>query len=115
MINAKGEFLDIVKKYKVIASNITIFDEQFKLRPLYSDEEYTNFLNLLDIEYDSGFGTQHLFGVIYCEDGVWMQRNEYDGSEWWEIYSYPSLLDSFDKSDVIKYERYVKLKNIQNV
>jgi len=35
-----------------------------------------------------------------------------DGSEWWNVYRYPDLRDVFDESDVIKYERSVKLKNI---
>lgn len=118
--NAKQEFLNITKDYKIIAVNIS-FGEQswndnseiFKLKPLYTQDEYDELLNFLDREYDAGYGGQELFGVIYCEDGVWMQRGEYDGSEWWDIFKYPELRDSFDESDVIKYERYLKLNQLK--
>lgn len=43
------------------------------------------------IEYDAGYGTQeinkHL--VIVFEDGSWLERAEYDGSEWWEYKDTP--------------------------
>lgn len=42
-----------------------------------------NFLNLLDFEYDDGYGTQELFGVIWFIDDTWGSRHEYDGKEWW--------------------------------
>lgn len=122
--NAKTEFLIMIKDNIVIASNIW-FDEydsdnidqinMFKLKPLYSIDDYNEFLKFLDREYDSGYGGQKLFGVIYCENGVWMQRGEYDGAEWWDIFKYPDLRDSFDESDVIKYERSEKLKKINNL
>lgn len=117
--NAKEEFLETTKDYKVIAANISFGDswseeeERFKLKPLYTKEDYQDLLKFLDREYDSGYGGQKLFGVIYCEDGVWMQRGEYDGSEWWNTFKYPSLRESFDEVDVIKYERSTKLKRIE--
>jgi len=123
-INAKNEFLDLTKNYKVIAAWIS-FDEtyshtttelfNFKLKPLYTNEEYEIFLNFLDRVYDNGYGGQELFGVIYCEDGIWMDRREYDDSEWWSIYQYPDLRDAFDETDVLKYERFKKLKRIEDI
>lgn len=117
--NAKNEFLSITNNYKVIAVNISFGyfnhdqDNGFKLKPLYTQDEYNELLKFLDREYDAGYGGQELYGVIYCEDGVWMQRGEYDGSEWWDTFKYPELRDSFDESDVIKYERYLKLNKIK--
>lgn len=113
--NAKEEFLNITENYNIIAANITFVDDEecHKLKPLYTKDEYNEFLNFLDREYYAGYGGQELYGVIYCEKGVWMQRGEYDGSEWWDIYQYPDLRESFDESDVVKYERYLKLKNIE--
>jgi hypothetical protein len=121
IVNAKEEFLKITKDYKVIAANIsfgdswTVEEDRFKLKPLYTKKDYENFLHFLDREYDSGYGGQKLFGVIYCEDGVWIDRGEYDGSEWYNVHKYPSLRESFDEVDVIKYERNKKLKRINNI
>ena len=95
MINAKEEFLKIVNDYKVIGASISFGDswseseERFVLKPLYTKKNFEDFLKFLDREYDSGYGGQKLFGVIFCEDGVWMQRGEYDGSEWWEYKELP--------------------------
>ena len=35
-------------------------------------------------EYDNGYGSQELFGLIIMKDNSWFERAEYDGSEWWE-------------------------------
>lgn len=115
--NAKKEFLMAINDNIVIAADVwfdTIEKESFKLKPLYSNDDYNDFLNFLDREYHAGYGGQELYGVIYCKNGVWLQRGEYDGSEWWDIFKYPDLRDSFDESDVIKYERSEKLKKIDN-
>lgn len=45
----------------------------------------------MGIEYDEGYGVQeineHL--VIVFDDGSWLERAEYDGSEWWEYKTVP--------------------------
>ena len=72
----------------------------------------------LDRYYNNGYGGQELFGIIYCEDGVWFERGEYDGSEWWNINKYPNMSNSFDNVDILRYERYkklIQLNSIQNL
>ena len=41
--------------------------------------------------YDAGFGWQEVACdlVIVFKDGTWLDRREYDGSEWWEHQSCP--------------------------
>lgn len=122
-MNAKDEFLAYTKDYKIIAANISfggynddsddIFE--FKLKPGYSVATFESFLDFLNRDYDPGYGGQELFGIIYCEDGVWLDRGEYDGSEWWHVSKYPDLREVFDESDILKYERSKKLKNIQKL
>ena len=115
--NAKEEYLNITKDYIITAAYISFndyVDDTFKLKPLYTKDEYDNFLKFLDREYHSGYGGQELFGLIYCEDGVWIKREEYDGSEWWNVMKYPDLRETFDEVDVLKYYRREKLKNIEN-
>lgn len=54
-------------------------------------EDETNFIRVLhSIDYDDGYGIQQLFGVIVFKNGTWMERREYDGSEWWEYYRVPT-------------------------
>jgi len=61
----------------------------------YTDSELTSFKAVLaSIDYDNGFGTQHLFGTIWLNDGTWMDREEYDGSEWWSHCMRPSIPES---------------------
>jgi len=119
MRNAKEEFLKITEKYKIVAVTIS-FDEysenpekEFKLKPGYTKSEYENLLKFLDRDYDSGYGGQQLFGMIYCQDNVWFDRGEYDGSEWWSGHKYPDLRDNFDESTILKYERSQKLKKLE--
>lgn len=52
-----------------------------------------NFLQIAaDTEYDSGYGWPEIVVdlVIVFNDGSWLQRAEYDGSEWWEYHKTPA-------------------------
>ena len=38
------------------------------------------------LDYDSGFGAAHVAtDLVIIGDDWWMERGEYDGSEWWEF------------------------------
>jgi hypothetical protein len=65
--------------------------EKFKLKVNYTEKEFESFLESLDFEYDAGFGLQELFGTVWLEDGTWLTRGEYDGSEWWEYHKLPEI------------------------
>lgn len=44
------------------------------------------------LSYDRGFGTQYWRGFITFKDTPdWLEREEYDGSEWWSWRSRPYL------------------------
>lgn len=49
-------------------------------------------LPLLGFTYDSGYGGQELFGWVVFKDGTWLERGEYDGSEWWAYKEPPTFL-----------------------
>ena len=63
----------------------------------WTDEEFKTFLDQMDFEYDSGYGVQELFGIIWLTDGTWLERSEYDGSEWWSHKSLPKIPDHLIK------------------
>lgn len=43
--------------------------------------------------YDAGYGSQEVAMdlVIVFKDGSWLERQEYDGSEWWAYKRCPSM------------------------
>ena len=55
-----------------------------------ADEFFDRFKGL---EYDSGFGGQEVADdlVVVLNDGSWLERREYDGSEWFEYFNQPKL------------------------
>jgi hypothetical protein len=97
MRNAKQEFLKSVRGNVVCATimhNPSWSDDNAKtfiLKCGHTQDEYNQFLESLDFEYDSGYGLQELFGTVWLEDGMWMERGEYDGSEWWELRRSPEI------------------------
>jgi hypothetical protein len=110
MINAKEELLEILKRVNqmyganVLCASIDFDGKLIELNQGYIEEEFDFFLSRLDFEYHNGYGAQGLFGKVWLTNGVWLDRGEYDGSEWWEYYKYPEL-----PADVIINE---SLKNL---
>ena len=47
-------------------------------------------ISLLNVTYDDGFGGQEVApNLIIVGKNWWMERHEYDGSEWWEFKTLP--------------------------
>jgi hypothetical protein len=96
-INAKEELLEIINKIKreygaeVLCASINFDNEVIELNKGYIEEEFDFFLSRLDFEYQNGYGIQGLFGVVWLTNGVWLDRGEYDGAEWWELHVYPQI------------------------
>jgi len=70
-----------------------MFEESIiaKLRSNRKESDELKFLDTLNsINYDNGYGGQELFGTIVFKDGTWLERGEYDGSEWWEHRKLPT-------------------------
>ena len=104
MINAKEELLGTLERAKssIKCATLTVGREYWEeatkniinLKEGYSKEEYEEFLNRLDFEYDSGYGGQELYGIVWLmEENTWLSRGEYDGSEWWEYRECPVVPD----------------------
>lgn len=58
-----------------------------------SNDFYTkeNFEEILNVDYDSGYGGQEIdTDLKVVGDSWWLERHEYDGSEWWEFKEMPS-------------------------
>ena len=98
--NVKNEFLDITKGLSVVCAIIHhsdrySYDEyvapKIKLFVNYTEKDWDRFLKSLDFTYDNDYGSQELYGIIWCKDGIWIDRSEYDGSEWWQIHKCPEI------------------------
>ena len=91
-MNLLQETIDDIKDYgKSIDGIENIGSEQYSCT-------WEEFKVLADINYDSGFGGQNVSCdlVILFKDKSWMERGEYDGSEWWEFKS-PPVFNKEDK------------------
>jgi len=56
----------------------------------YTDWE--NFELISDVEYDDGYGCQEVAAdLIIVGETWWIERHEYDGSEWWEFKQFPKM------------------------
>jgi hypothetical protein len=73
-----------------------------------SDGQYAisweEFVKIASVEYDNGFGAQEIASdlIIVFNDGTWLSRGEYDGSEWWEFHKLPQKQPSTKTFTVVK-------------
>ena len=82
----RGCYWDDTDNY-VVSPPITLKEE-------YTPTEYVEFLDKLNFEYDAGYGGQELFGTVWLmEEHTWLERGEYDGSEWWNYQQCPKVPD----------------------
>lgn len=52
----------------------------------------SKFLELANDEYHSGYGIEEVASdLIVVGSDFWLERNGYDGSEWWEFKSTPKM------------------------
>ncbi len=53
-------------------------------------ETWETFKHVIDIDYDDGYGGQNINRtLILVGKDWWLERHEYDGSEWWEFKRMP--------------------------
>ena len=109
MPNAKQEFLNHISNREVLCAQIQKGEDYgdntsstFNLTTGWDKEDWNKFLSNLDFEYDSGYGTQNLFGTIWYVDGTWSNRGEYDGSEWYEYHYCPNIPLELNRVDKVR-------------
>ena len=94
-MNAKEELLEAIGHNDIVCAWVQRYISytnrvKIVLRKGYTEEEYHRFLNDLNFEYYDGHGTQELFGTVWLDKG-WLERGEYDGSEWWDHKRRPTI------------------------
>ena len=106
MVNASKELEEkLFKIYgrgyesKILAAeiryNVDVFESKHIDLPVVSEphslEQVHYFLDSLDFSYNDGFGLKELYGTVWFKDGTWLERAEYDGSEWWVYKKAPQI------------------------
>ena len=100
MINAQQELLSVLNSIKKNQSDISwmlVYTKRY-------DEisEVLTTADDLNFTYYNGYGSQELFGIVYFNDNTWLERGEYDGSEWWEHITTPTLEQWKEKYSIEK-------------
>jgi hypothetical protein len=112
--NARKEFITHIGNRKVICATIDFGSTSSNvtaniLTTGWDSEDWKVFLDSIDVEYDSGYGTQELYGTIWYEDGTWSERCEYDGSEWWLHQECPDIPDNLIRIDKVRNNKINEL------
>lgn len=87
MANLLTETLEVMTGYKLLPEQILYIGDGDSS---CSWEEYTV---IADTTYDHGYGCNEIKSdlIIVFDTGVEFHRGEYDGSEWWDVYTPFSL------------------------
>ena len=93
----KKETLGILEEYnKTSADVLWCGSEEFGW---FSWED---FLEIAPEHYNSGFGGQEIASdLLIVGNDFWLERHEYDGSEWWEYKSKPKKPNNYNKPKTI--------------
>jgi hypothetical protein len=72
---------------KLAANGKTIADVKF-VNTQKASCSWDEFARVADREYEGGYGETEIYmDVVVAGEGWWLERREYDGSEWWNTRS----------------------------
>lgn len=95
MTNFKQETLELIGDHEVDEYYLEYIGcWSVSENPLYNgrDEIDWDFIFVGNLSYDKGYGSQYWKGWITFKDTAdWLERESYDGMEWWVWRSKPSL------------------------
>lgn len=99
-MNARDELKEILGALEIKCARIKyepdyeeVNDRSFLLKEGHTKGDLDTFYKSIDFDYGSGYGGQELYGTVWLKDGTWLERGEYDGSEWWEHRFLPQIPD----------------------
>lgn len=84
MINLLEETL------KALSSNGKTPEDVLWVGDHYYKTTWDDFASIANFNYDNGYGGNEIEDSLYIVgDNWWLERGEYDGSEWWEFKTTP--------------------------
>ena len=85
MVNLLEETLHALKYNGKTPKDVLWVGDQYK------KTTWKNFERISNFEYDSGYGCSEIeSSLTIVGDTWWLEREDYDGSEWWEFKEHPS-------------------------
>lgn len=88
---AKASRYSAIDCPECILDNPKNFSRTVILKENWDNDAWLSFLEGLRFNYDDSYGWQELYGVVWFKDGSWLEREEYDGSEWWTLKQTPAI------------------------
>lgn len=84
-MNLYHETIEILKKHeKTLEDVLAICGSDFQI----TKEDFVKYANT---EYDESYGASEVaVDLLVIGDDWWLERDEYDGSEWWEFKTMPN-------------------------
>jgi hypothetical protein len=90
MINLLVETIDVLRENNKTPKDVLWCSSN---RGYFSFDEFVE--KAQGIDYDNGYGRAEIFGeLVIVGDNWWLERAEYDGSEWWEFKTIPKKPES---------------------
>ena len=82
---------------------------------LIAKSTWEDFASNANFNYDNGFGGEEIFtDLLIVGDSWWLERHEYDGSEWWEFKEQPKEPEKLIKITTLKQDCYDDFDQINN-
>ena len=98
MINLLKETIDILQENDKTINDIEWIANGSVEIPI------ATFIDKANKEYDDGFGgTEVIESLIVVGKDWWLERHEYDGSEWWEFKTLPTRPSEISETAPIFY------------
>ena len=93
MANLLEETKEILEQHSKTFDDILFVGDDFTHTKMTAKE----FLEHANFEYNDGYGIEEInTDLILVGKDFWLERHEYDGSEWWEYKSMPNVNDFVD-------------------
>ena len=90
MINAKEEVWEEMGRKSAPFRGAVIV--RYGKKNVFEQHQLKEFLQYMNFSYDNGYGDPSFRGFVLLEEG-WLERETYDGSEWWVLRKRPALTD----------------------
>ena len=93
MANLLKETKEILERHSKTFDDVIFIGD----RTTHTKMTMKDFLEHANVEYKNGFGIEEInTELILVGKDFWLERHEYDGSEWWEYKSMPNVNDFVD-------------------